>query len=49
MIRTIRQYLAKRRLQRITEARANSYATTDYRIRRAAAKAGWARKKGSVA
>lgn len=48
MIRIIRQYLAKRRLQRITEARANSPSTTDYRIRRAAAKAGWHKRRAGA-
>jgi len=48
MIRALNQYLAKRRLQRITEERAKSYATTDYRIRRAAAKAGWAKRRAGA-
>lgn len=48
MIRLIRQYLAKRRLQIITDQRAKSYATTDYRIRRAAAKAGWAKRRAGA-
>lgn len=48
MIRLLRHYLAKRHLQRITEQRAKSYATTDYRIRRAAAKAGWDRRRAGA-
>lgn len=45
----LRRRQARRRLQRIVEATATSHATTDYRIRRAAAKAGWARRKGGLA
>lgn len=40
------QWLARRRLQRIVDQAAQSPATIEYRIRRAAAKAGWRKRKG---
>jgi len=46
MTRAIRQYLARRRLQRIVDAQARSREVIDYRIRRAAGKLGWVRRMG---
>jgi hypothetical protein len=42
----IRQWLAKRRLQRIVEARRKSFEVIDYRRRRQAALKGLGRQRG---
>lgn len=46
VLHLLRQYTAKRRLQRLVDTAAQSPATIEYRIRRAAAKAGWRKRKG---
>lgn len=45
-IRYARQWLAVRRLNRLIAASKRAPATVEYRRRREAAKAGWARKRG---
>jgi hypothetical protein len=46
MIQAIRRHFAKRRLQRLVEAKAQSREIIDYRIHRAAGKLGARRRKG---
>lgn len=45
MIRALRNFLARRRLQRIVERNLQSYETRDYAKRRQASKLGWQRRK----